>query len=178
MLQIVDRGIAFDSQSLSRAEAMVGYLQSNDKVAADSIHLWRGLAWSGFVPVTGTIRALFATGDLRLLNGDIRRSLTAYLTDQEYAERQIDLAAIDVAQAAQLVREREEIYRRYGPRSDTTATRSTLDVERMRADPQLRAAYITGLIRLRFHRQRLRDFRESVTGLQRVLDREQGAKTP
>jgi len=171
MLRIVDRGIAFDSEAVARAAAMVDNLQSTDHVPEDSVRGWRGFVWSGFVPVTGTVRALFETGDLRLLDPEMRRSLTAYLTDQQYAERQIELSAIDVAQAAHLVREREEVYRRYtGPRSDTTAARFRLDVERMHADPQIRAAYITGLVRLRFHLQRLRDFRVSVTGLQRVLD--------
>jgi hypothetical protein len=171
MLQIVDKSVAFDSQAVVRAEAMVDYLQSTDRVPVDSVWGWRGFAWSGFVPVTGTLRALFETGDFRLLKPEIRRSLTAYATDQQYAERQIELSAIDVAQAAHLVREREEVYRRYtGPRSDTTASRATVDIERMRADPQLRAAYITGLVRLHVHLQRLRDFRVSVTGLQQVLD--------
>jgi len=170
MMRIVDRGIKFDSDAVARVSAMVDYLQSTDHVPEDSVRMWRGIQWAGFVPVTGTIRALFETGDLRLMSPSLRRSLTAYMTDQQNAERQIELSSIDVAQAAHLVREREELFRRYrGSRADSASRGFTIDVERMRADAQLRAAYITGLVRLRFHLQRLVDFRESVIGLQKEL---------
>jgi hypothetical protein len=42
---------------------------------------WRGIGWPGFATVTGTMPAVMETGDLRLLSGDLRRSLTAYSTE-------------------------------------------------------------------------------------------------
>jgi hypothetical protein len=170
MLNMVDRSIAFDDRHLVRTTAMVEYLQSTARLSEDSVKALRGLAWSGFVPINGTIRALFETGELRVMSPGLRRSLTAYLTDQENADREIGRASVDAMQAALLIRDREEPHRRYrGSRADTTTWDYTLDVERMRADPQLRAAYITGFVRLRDRVGHLRNFRVSVTGLQEVI---------
>src|ERR1044072_116842 len=87
MLQIVDRCIAFDSQAYARTASMVDYLQSADRVPEATVRTWRTISWSQFVTVDGTIRALYETGDLRLMSRDVRHSLSAYLTDQRNAER-------------------------------------------------------------------------------------------
>src|SRR4051812_32767846 len=98
-LNSVNRGIAADSQNLGRAEAMLKYLQSVDDVPEDSVRGWRGLPWNTVVPVSGTMRALFATGDLRLMSRDVRRALTSYATELEFVEQHIDHAIVDIAAA-------------------------------------------------------------------------------
>src|SRR5689334_16425303 len=68
MLQSVDRGIACDSEAYARTATMVNYLQSSDRVPEATVRTWRGFTWSGFVPVNGTVRALFETADLQLMS--------------------------------------------------------------------------------------------------------------
>jgi hypothetical protein len=170
MLKIVEGSIRADSEILGRAEAMHAYLQSTDEVPEDSVRDWRNLGTSGFVPVSGTLRALFETSDLRLLSREVRHSLSAYSTDLQYAERQLDLLAVDVGASTRLIREREEAYRHYSAsRSGPNPGRYTLNVNQMRADPVIRAAYANVLVGIRTHRQRLLDFRGSVLGFQKVL---------
>jgi hypothetical protein len=120
---------------------------------------------------TGTMRALFQTGDLRLMSRDVRRSLTSYDPELQFVEQYIDHANVDIAAVNLLIREREEIYRRYaGSRTGSTAGAYTLDVKRMRSDPTLRAAYVTGVVDLRSLLDRLNELRPSVLQVQRVLD--------
>jgi hypothetical protein len=86
-------------------------------------------------------------------------------------EQHIDHAIVDIAAASHLTREREETYRWYtGSRTGPTAGAYTLDVKRMRSDPVLRAAYITGIVRTRSHVQRLIELRASALQLRKVLD--------
>src|SRR4051812_29327028 len=80
-LKSIDRSIEANRENLWRAETMLKYLQSVDDVPEDSVRGWRGLPWNSFVPVTGTMRALFETGDLRLMSPAVRRSLTSYATE-------------------------------------------------------------------------------------------------
>jgi hypothetical protein len=176
-LQIVDTAIARDDRFLARTEAMHAYLQSTDRVPEDSVRGWRNVEAASFVTVSGTLRALFETGDLRLMRGEVRRSLTAYAADLQNAERELDLAAVDLMAASRLIREREEAYRLYrSSRSSAEAGWYTLNVDQMRADPVLRAAYARGLVRTGFHRNRLLSFRSSVLGLRKVLDAEVAAR--
>jgi len=170
-LKSIDQGIEVIGKNLGRAETMLKYLQSVDDVPEDSVRSWRGLPVNTFVPVTGTMRALFETGDLRLMTRDVRRSLTSYATELQFVEQHIDHAIVDIAAASHLTREREEIYRRYtGSRTGPMAGAYTLDVKRMRSDPTLRAAYVTGVVWTRSYVQRLIELRASVLRLQRVLD--------
>jgi hypothetical protein len=172
-LRILDNSIVEDSIFVARAAAMHAYLQSTDEAPLDSVLGWRGVGVSGFAVVSGTFRAIFETGDLRLMRDDVRRSLTAFAADLEYAERQIDWLSRDLAETGRLIREREETYRRYlRPRHGPNAGQYTLNVTQMRSDPIVRAAYATALVRTRTHQARLINFRGAVTGLQKVLDTE------
>ena len=170
-LRIVDRVIVADSQHIMHTRIMLTYLRSTDEAPQDSIRSWRGVGWPGFSTVTGTMRALLETGDLRLLNGEIRRSLTAYATDLQYAEREIDKAIVELMHAQRIISEREESYTRWG-RLDPIAGRPfTLDGPGMRSDAQLRAAYTTVLDWQYFYLQRLLDFRVVVLGFHSVLEK-------
>jgi hypothetical protein len=82
-------------------------------------------------------------------------------------EQNTDHAIVDIAALNLIIREREEIYRRYtGP----AVGAYTLDVKRMRSDPTLRAAYSTGFVSIGSLVENLNDLRPSVLQLRRVLD--------
>jgi hypothetical protein len=176
-LTMVDRAIAADKQHIARSRSMLTYLQSTEDAPQDSLRQWRGVGWPGFATVTGTMRALLETGDLRLLSGGMRRALTAYATDLNYTEREIDRAIAELMLAQRLVREREEIYTRWG-RSDSIAGRAfTLNGPQMRTDPQLRAAYAAALAWQEFYLRRLLDFRVVIMGFRKVFEAEGWAAT-
>jgi hypothetical protein len=169
-LNSLERSIGVNRETLGRAETMLRYLQSVDDVPEDSVRGWRWIPTNTFVPTTGTMRALFETGDLRLLSRDVRRSLTSFAPELQFVEQHVDHAVVDIAALNLLIREREEIYRRYtGSRTGPTAGAYTLDVKRMRSDPALRAAYSTGVVSTRSLLERLIELRPSVVRLQGVL---------
>jgi hypothetical protein len=176
-LNMVDRSIAADSQHIARSRSMLTYLRSTEDAPQDSLRQWRGVRWPGFATVTGTMRALLETGDLRLLSGEMRRSLLMYATDHQYAEREIDRAIAELMLAQRFVREREETYTRWG-RLDSIAGRAfTLNGPQMRTDPQLRAAYTAALSWQQFYLHRLLDFRVVVMGLRKAIEAEGRAAT-
>jgi hypothetical protein len=168
-LAVVDRAIAFDSMHVDRTRQMVTYLRSADEAPVDSIRRWRGLYWAGLVVVTGTIRTLSETGDVRLLSADVRRSMATYSTDVQNAEREVALAAAELRVTSRIILEREEAYTRWGALDTINGRSYALDSRGMLTDPALRAAYTSGLNWSQYHLDRLIDLRDVAVGFGEVL---------